>query len=144
MTSRICVDLKIVGRLRTYGRLEQLRACGHDFGVSFLEVVDPQIEVDLLRSSLRPLGRYVVGRELNPTFGSPFTSTMCQSSSASTVPPSSRAQKVLSAFKSAASKTTTWRLIFTAQFSSLVRGGRPRRRLSRDVLNFLRALRGWR
>ena len=68
MTSRICVDLEIVGRLRTCCRLEQLRACGHDFGVSFLEVVDPQIEVDLLRSSLRPLGRYVVGRELDPHF----------------------------------------------------------------------------
>jgi hypothetical protein len=68
MTSRICVDLKIVGRLRTYGRLEQLRACGHDFGVSFLEVVDPQIEVDLLRSPVRPLGWYVVWRELDPHF----------------------------------------------------------------------------
>ena len=71
--------------------------------------------------SLGPLGGYVVGRaSWTPTLGSPFTSTMCQSSSASTVPPSSRAQKVLSAFKSAALKTTTWWLIFTVPFSPLV------------------------
>jgi hypothetical protein len=36
------------------------------------------------------------------------------------VPPSSRAQKVLSAFNSAASKTTTWWSIFIAPFSPLV------------------------
>src|SRR5436190_5684386 len=45
---------------------------------------------------------------------------MCQSSSALTVPPSTPAQKVLSAARSAASKTTTWKLIFTTSSSRFV------------------------
>src|SRR5437867_4485440 len=50
---------------------------------------------------------------------------MCQWSSAPTVPPSTPAQKLLSAARSAASNTTTWKVIFTASFSRRRRGTPP-------------------
>jgi len=101
------MDLKVVRFLGFGCRLGQLCAPRHRFFVSCADVVDPKVEVDLLRVPMRPLGRTVIRRELDPTRGSPSTTTMCQSSSASIVPPRSPAQKLLSAARSAASKTTT-------------------------------------
>src|SRR4051794_24869694 len=53
------------------------------------------------------------GASWNPTRAWPPTRTVCQSSSASTVPPRSPAQKALSAPRSAASKTRICRRMFT-------------------------------
>jgi hypothetical protein len=66
MTGRIRIDLKVVGFLGFGCRLEQLCTPRHRFFVSCIDVVDPKVEVDLLRVPMRPLGRDVVRRELDP------------------------------------------------------------------------------
>lgn len=63
-----------------------------------------------------------------PTRGAPSTNTMCQSSSASTVPPSTPAQKLLSAARAAASKTyrgvpSLWRVLVADGLAELEAAG---------------------
>lgn len=67
MAGRVRVHLKTVGRagLRL-SRLEHPRAEGHDLFVGGVEVVDPEVEVDLLWAPVRPAGRNVLRRELHP------------------------------------------------------------------------------
>src|ERR1700758_3284195 len=67
MSCGICVDLEVVGSCwRPFlCRLEQLGAERHDLLVSGLEVINPQINVDLLRRSVWPLGRHMVRCELH-------------------------------------------------------------------------------
>ena len=69
MTGRIRIDLKIVGRFGFTGCLQQGRTQRHDRLMSGCEVVDPEIQVDLLRNAVRPLGADVVGCELYPYTG---------------------------------------------------------------------------
>jgi hypothetical protein len=68
MPGRIRVHLEVIGRVCVLSsRLQHLRTQRHDMIVGFREVVDPQVEVDLLLGcALRPVGRDVVGRQLNP------------------------------------------------------------------------------
>ena len=72
------------------------------------QVIDPQIQMDLLRVPSGQSGCTWFGASWTPTRAWPSTLTMCQSGSASTVPPSTPAQKLLSLARSAASNTTTW------------------------------------
>jgi hypothetical protein len=65
MPGRICVDLKIVAGAAVGCRLEKFRAEREDFVVSLLRVIDPQVKMDLLRISVRPLRWTVARRELN-------------------------------------------------------------------------------
>ena len=60
------MDLKVVRFLGFGCRLGQLCAPRHRFFVSCADVVDPKVEVDLLRVPMRPLGRTVIRRELDP------------------------------------------------------------------------------
>ena len=85
-----------------------------------LDVIDMQVEVNLLLLPApgRPLRRDLVGAYCTPMIHSPSTTMLCQSSSRCTVPPSSPAQKWLSASTSAASNTTMRRVIFMEGSSS--------------------------
>jgi hypothetical protein len=64
MPGRIRVDLVTVGRLDVLSRLQQPGTQRHGFVMGRLYVVDVQVEVDLLRRSIRPLRRNMVGRKL--------------------------------------------------------------------------------
>jgi hypothetical protein len=109
----IGVDLEDLGRLGVVGRLQEPRAQRDRFLVRGFEVVDPQVQMQLLLwGPVRPIGGTWLGASCTPSRHSPSTTTLCQSSSASTVPPSRSAQKLLSAARSAASNTTICRLIF--------------------------------
>lgn len=68
MSCGICIHLEVVGSCwRSFScGLEHRGAERHDLFMSGLEVIDPQINVDLLRRSIRPLWRHMVRRELNP------------------------------------------------------------------------------
>src|SRR5437870_9849388 len=66
MPGGICVDLKVVEGVNLLGRLQHPRTERHDPLVSSLELLDPEVEVDLLRRRpIRPVGRDMVG--LNTT-----------------------------------------------------------------------------
>jgi hypothetical protein len=67
MAGRIRVDLKVVERLDVCRLLQDLRAKRHDTLMCSLEVIDPEVEVDLLRwSSSRPVRWNMIGCELYP------------------------------------------------------------------------------
>src|SRR5262245_13328316 len=65
MARRVGVDLEPFDRVEVVGRLEQPGAEGHGFVMGGPDVVDVQIEVDLLRRAVRPVGLDVVRRELD-------------------------------------------------------------------------------
>src|SRR5207245_1950255 len=59
-------DLKVVEGVNLLGRLQHPRTERHDPLVSSLELLDPEVEVDLLRRRpIRPVGRDMVGLKLN-------------------------------------------------------------------------------
>ena len=67
MPGRIGVDLEVVGGVAVLRRHEHLRTQRHDTIVRHREVLYPEVEVDLLgRCPVGPVGRDVVGRQLNP------------------------------------------------------------------------------
>src|SRR5918911_5043061 len=82
-----------------------------------------------------------------PSRHSPSTNTLCQSSSATTVPPSRPAQKALSAARSAASNTMIWRLIFMQCSSGLqgttLRANPPYRLLGARAITHPPPLQKW-
>ena len=66
MAGRIRVDLEDLGRLRVLGRLQEPRAQRDRSLMRGLEVVDPQVQMQLLlRCPVRPFGGYMVRRELD-------------------------------------------------------------------------------
>ncbi len=124
MAGGIGVDLVALGRFDVLGRLQQASAERRGFVMGGLDVIDVQVEVDLLRRSTGPLGGNMVRRQLD---GQPRLAVDVDG-----VPIVVRVdgaaeqarQKVLSAVRSAASKTTICRVILMP--SSLHR--RPFRR----------------
>jgi hypothetical protein len=115
MPGGVGVDLEPLGGVAVLSFPEHARPARHGVVVRCLEVPDVQVEVDLLlRLAVGPVGGAWFGASWTPNRDWPSTSMLCQSSSRWTVPPSSRAQKELSASRSAASNTTIWRLSFTA------------------------------
>lgn len=112
MPGGIRIDLEVLGELEVIGGLQKLRAKRDRLLMCTLEIVDPDVEMHLLRRTVGPLGPNMVRGQLDASRHSPSTKMLCQSSSAATVPPSSPAQKPLSAARSAASSTTIVRETF--------------------------------
>ncbi len=65
VTGGIRVDLEALGRLEVVGRFQEPRAQRDCFLVRGPQVVDPQVEMYLLRRPVRPIGGNMVRRELN-------------------------------------------------------------------------------
>lgn len=106
MAGGVRVDLEALGRSDVIGRLQEPSAQRDGFLMRGLEAVDPQVEMDLLRRPVGPFGRNMVRRELNAEPPFAVDQHAVPIVSATTVPPSIPAQKVLSVARSAASKTT--------------------------------------
>jgi hypothetical protein len=66
MPSGIRVDLEALGRVDVVSRLQEPGTQRYNLIMGGRHVVDMQVEVDLLRRPVRPLGRNMIGRELNP------------------------------------------------------------------------------
>lgn len=65
MAGGIRIHLEALGRFGVVGRLQQPRAQRHRFRMRRREVVDPEVEMYLLRRSVGPIGGNVVRRELD-------------------------------------------------------------------------------
>ena len=64
MAGGICVDLESLVSGEILGRLQELGTQGDGFAVSLFEIIYPQIEMDLLGRSMRPVRLDVFRREL--------------------------------------------------------------------------------
>ena len=67
MSCGICIDLEVAGSCRRafFCRLKHPGAERHNLLMSGLEVINPQINVDLLRRSIRPPRRHMVRCKLH-------------------------------------------------------------------------------
>jgi hypothetical protein len=65
MAGGVCIDLKRVRRVSLLRLLQHRRSEGHDELMRRGRVIDPEVEVDLLRRTVRPVGRHMVRRQLH-------------------------------------------------------------------------------
>ena len=69
MAGRVGVHLEALGGRRVGGRLQQTSTESEDLIVGCREILDEEVEVDLLRRTVRPVGLHVVRRELHADAG---------------------------------------------------------------------------